>query len=191
MVTTRSKATTKPDTSTVPHKKSGKAESKPKKPIQKPSKQASAKTSPPKSIAKPKSPQKSLPKSKSPPKSPQSVASPTKSVPSKYSIYTPDQYVKFKQLEKDLDEKKLPDLKEMCRKNLMKVSGTKPELIERISDAKILGVIPKCPECGGGRPKLDVKTKTYHCSGYLEDVKFINCHKNFAYSEISRVTWQD
>ena len=79
----------------------------------------------------------------------------------------------------------------MCRKNLMKVSGTKLELILRISDAKILGVIPKCPECGGGRPKLDLKTKTYYCSGYLEDVKFINCHKSFAYSDIQRVTWQD
>lgn len=184
MVTTRSKVTTKPDTLAVPHKKSSKAESKPKKTVQTPA-------SPKKSPSKSKSPQKSLPKAKSPPKSPQSVQSPTKSVPSKYSIYTPDQYVKFKQLEKELDEKKLPDLKEMCRKNLMKLSGVKSDLIERISDAKILGVIPKCPECGGGRPKLDVKTKTYHCSGYLEDVKFINCHKKFAYSEISRVTWQD
>lgn len=109
---------------------------------------------------------------------------------SKYPHYTPAQYATFKEYQKELDEKKLPELKDMCRKNLMKVSGNKSELIERIADARILGVIPKCPSCGGGRPKLDPKTMTYYCSGYLEDVDFINCHKTFPYASISRIPWQ-
>ena len=132
--------------------------------------------------------------SPSPAKNPQpsSSANPASSPPkNSHLLYTPSQLNDYKQYLIDLDDKKLPDLKDMCRKNLMKVTGTKKELIDRISDAKILGVIPKCPACGGGRPKLDLKTKTYHCSGYLEDVKFINCHKSFTYDDIKRVPWQD
>jgi hypothetical protein len=90
-----------------------------------------------------------------------------------------------------LDSNKLPELKDMCRKNSMKVSGTKPELVERIADAMVLGVIPKCPHCGGGRPKLDPKTMTYHCAGYRDDVDFVNCHKTIPYSELKREPWQD
>lgn len=104
--------------------------------------------------------------------------------------YTIAQFDTFKKYQEELNEKKLPELKDMCRKNLMKVSGTKAEVIERISDARILGVIPKCPKCGGGRPKLDPKTMTYYCSGYLEDVDFINCHSTFSYSSITRTPWQ-
>lgn len=113
------------------------------------------------------------------------------SKPGKYLMYDNDQYKKFLELKDDLDNNALPKLKEMCRKNLMKVSGNKSDVIERIADAKILGVIPKCPACGGGRPKLDPKTMTYYCSGYLEDVIFINCHKSFKYSDIVRSPWQD
>ena len=122
-------------------------------------------------------------------KNPPNVQTPVKPS-SKYLHYSSADYSTFKKHQEDLDDKKLPELKDMCRKNLMKVSGNKSELIERIADARILGVIPKCPSCGGGRPKLDPKTMTYYCSGYLEDVKFINCHKSFPYASISRVPWQ-
>lgn len=217
MVTTRSQA--KPSVSVTPskinHKKTPKSEKisgiKAKK-IPSPSKtlpKKSEKTnSSPVDSKNPKTSQKPLKSPKNLPKNPSKKVSTrstsTKSLPAKepkpikptkdeksHPIYTPDQYKQFKQYKLDLEEKKLTELKESCRKNLMKVSGTKPELIERISDAKILGVIPKCPACGGGRPKLDAKTKTYYCSGYLEDVDFINCHKTFAFGDIQRVAWQD
>lgn len=122
-------------------------------------------------------------KSSSPPPSPPPS--------SNNSIYTFDQFQSFKKFKDELNEKKLQDLKEMCKLNDMKVSGTKTELIERIADAKVLGVIPKCPSCGGGRPKLNPKMRTYYCSGYLDDTIFKNCHKTFAYSEIVREPWKD
>ena len=215
MVTTRSKVTSKVVTPSPQHKTT-KSESKTKAL----SKKSSPKSKDPslnpvksaaqvKSEAQSKKAQKSAPaktsptdpKRKSPPlppspqqssKAPQATSSPSPTkVPADYAMYTADQYAKFKQYIQDLDEKKIPELKDMLRKNRMRVSGNKDKLIGMISDAKVLGVIPKCPACGGGWPKLCPKTLTYFCSGYLEDVKFINCHKTFAYNEIVRDPWQD
>ena len=129
------------------------------------------------------------PTSQPPSKSPSAPSAPSK--PSKPSIYSDSELQTYKKFKEELASSKLEDLKSMCKRNQMKISGTKPELIVRISDAKVLGVIPKCPACGGGRPKLDIKTKTYSCSGYLEDTVFKNCHKKFAYEEIVREPWKD
>lgn len=109
---------------------------------------------------------------------------------SSYSGYTPDQYTKFVNTKKILDESSVQQLKEMCKTNGQKVTGTKPELIERVADGKILGAIPKCNSCGGGRPKWDAKTANYRCPGYMEDSDFIFCNKKFAFSEIQRTPWQ-
>lgn len=148
-----------------------------KKPLSKPTSKAKSQPQPPK------------PKAKSPSPPPPSPPSPPSS--SNNSIYTFDQFQNYKKFKDELNDKKLPELKEMCKSNDMKVSGTKTELIERIADAKVLGVIPKCPSCGGGRPRLNPKSRTYFCNGYLDDTIFKNCHKTFAYSEIVREPWKD
>lgn len=169
---------------TTQEKKSNKVKSTPKK---NPQKIENNPSNPTPDSAAPSSPAlvqtpSSQPNSKSP-------SAPSK--PSKPSIYTDSELQTYKKYKEELASSKLEDLKSMCKKNHMKISGTKSELITRISDAKVLGVIPKCPECGGGRPKLDIKTKTYTCSGYLEDTVFKNCHKKFAYEEIVREPWID
>ncbi|OMJ87698.1 hypothetical protein SteCoe_10542 [Stentor coeruleus] len=128
-------------------------------------------------------------KVKVPEKKPQNK--PKKPAGTSYLGYTPDQYKKFVELKEKLDEKTNNDLKEICRNNGQKVTGTKSELVERIADGKILGAIPKCPSCGGGRPKWDAKTATYKCPGYMEDSDFINCNKKFIASDIQRSPWQD
>jgi hypothetical protein len=71
------------------------------------------------------------------------------------------------------------------------VTGTKKELIERIADGKVLGSIPLCPSCGGGRPRFDSGKGTYLCPGFMEDDKFVNCNKKFNMSEIIRNPWTD
>ena len=124
-------------------------------------------------------------------KAPARVAAVKKPAGSSYVGYTPDQYKKFVEYREDLDQKTIADLKELCRKNGQKVTGTKPELIERVADGKVLGGIPKCSSCGGGRPKWDAKSGTYTCPGYMEDSDFINCRKRFTMSDITRTSWQD
>ena len=110
---------------------------------------------------------------------------------SSYKGYTTDQYNKFNKLKSELESSTINELKDILRKNGQKVTGTKPELIDRVADGKVLGAIPKCPSCGGGRPKWDAKTGKYTCPGYMEDLDFINCHKKYLASELQRSPWQD
>lgn len=128
-------------------------------------------------------------KPKAPVKKPESK--PKKPAGTSYLGYTMDQYKNFIEFKAKLDEKTNNDLKEICRKNGQKVTGTKNELIDRVADGKILGAIPKCPSCGGGRPKWDAKTATYKCPGYMEDSDFVNCNKKFSANDIQRTSWQD
>lgn len=110
---------------------------------------------------------------------------------SSYIGYTTDQYNKYVEYKNKLSEKNNNELKEICRKNGQKVTGTKDELVERIADGKVLGAIPKCQSCGGGRPKWDAKSGTYRCPGYMEDSDFVRCNKLFTASDITRSDWQD
>lgn len=54
----------------------------------------------------------------------------------------------------------------------------------------VLGRIPRCPKCFGGRPKFNYKNGIYHCSGYRDDTDFINCHVEFTLAEIKRDKWE-
>ena len=80
----------------------------------------------------------------------------------------------------------------------------------------VLGVIPKCPTCGGGRPKYqvcDTRKKIFFyallktfivprillltlnqngfwfCEGYRDDTDWTDCH--FVGTEITREAWLD
>ena len=70
-------------------------------------------------------------------------------------------------------------MKEMLKKNLQSMSGNKDEMIEKIADGIVLGRIPRCPNCFGGRPKYDNKKGEYNCPGYRDDEDFKNCHSTF------------
>lgn len=70
-------------------------------------------------------------------------------------------------------------------------TGNKIELAEKCADGKILGQIPRCPNCGGGRPKFNKETSTYKCSGFMDDDKFRNCNKTFQIEDIKREKWID
>ena len=108
---------------------------------------------------------------------------------SNYGVLTEAQYQDYIEKKKDLDAHVLNALKEMCRKNDQKIGGTKPELIERIAQGQILGKIPRCPNCAGGKPQFDFKTGYYKCPGYQDDDKFRWCQKKFNFDEITRDSW--
>jgi len=78
-------------------------------------------------------------------------------------------------------------LKVMLRRNGLAVSGTKDALLERIAEAKVLGSIPKCSLCGGGRPAWDKKYGYWVCKGYLDDVVWEDC--SFISTSVTRVPW--
>lgn len=43
----------------------------------------------------------------------------------------------------------------MLKKNLQSMSGNKNDLVAKVADGQVLGRIPKCPKCFGGRPKYN------------------------------------
>ena len=52
-------------------------------------------------------------------------------------------------------------------------------MAKKIADGRLLGRIPRCPKCFGGRPRFDQETNTYYCPGYHDDADFKNCHSTF------------
>lgn len=67
--------------------------------------------------------------------------------------YTKVEYEKFKSETKRLQDFSNAQLKEMLKKNLQSMSGNKDEMIAKIADGIVLGQIPRCPNCFGGRYK--------------------------------------
>ncbi len=87
--------------------------------------------------------------------------------------------------------KSLPELKEILRKNGQKVGGTKAELVARISECSVLGAVPLCQDCGGGKLNFDIRTCTYRCPGYMDDTDFVRCNHKFEFPEVHRLAWVD
>lgn len=106
-------------------------------------------------------------------------------------VYDAVQLEKYKDLKKSLQAKSNAELKEMLKKNDQTCTGTKDELIEKIADGKVLGKIPRCTHCFGGRLRFDFKTGIYNCPGYRDDTDFHNCQKKFQFGEIKRDSWVD
>jgi len=88
---------------------------------------------------------------------------------------------------KDLDSYSVATLKSMLRHNELIQSGNKDELISRISESIVLGSIPKCTTCGGGRPKY--QSGFWFCEGYKDDVDWRDCH--WIDLEVDRKEWLD
>ena len=105
--------------------------------------------------------------------------------------YNKTQLEQFREWKHKLQTKTNAELKEMCKKNDQTCSGTKDDLIEKIADGKVLGKIPRCQHCFGGRLRFDWKTGIYNCPGYRDDTDFHNCQKKFTLGEITRDTWID
>ena len=80
---------------------------------------------------------------------------------------------------KEFDSKNISELKEVLLKNDQARTGNKKVLVAKCAQGKLLGAIPRCPSCFGGRPTFDIKTGIYSCSGYMQDDKFKNCFEKF------------
>ena len=105
--------------------------------------------------------------------------------------YTPEQYEKYKEYLKDLESEKNDALKDALKKNDQASTGNKKELIAKVADGKVLGKIPRCPKCDGGRPRFDFKKGTYTCPGYRDDTDYVNCRKKYTVEELKREEWQE
>ena len=69
-------------------------------------------------------------------------------------------------------------------------TGTLKELISRCAEGKLLGALPHCPRCKGGKLRFNVKNGEYSCDGYLDKHgKQVNCV--YVTWTAKRLTWLD
>lgn len=80
-------------------------------------------------------------------------------------------------------------LKDQLRKNNQSMTGNKNELLGKVAEGMLFGRTPKCPNCNGGRPRLDLATGVYHCGGYYEDENFFQCDATFEFDQLARQAW--
>ncbi|CAD8073699.1 unnamed protein product [Paramecium sonneborni] len=112
----------------------------------------------------------------------------TPKVPGKFAAYTLDQYQAYLKAIKDWSSKTNQEIKDNLRKNLQSMTGNKDELLNKIADGIVLGSIPRCPHCFGGRPKFNQATGSYFCVGYRDDTDFKFCNK--VITSLDRTPWQ-
>lgn len=79
-------------------------------------------------------------------------------------------------------------LKAMLRSNRQPVSGVKAELVRRVSEGVVLGALPPCPQCFGGKLKYDIETGVITCNGFMDDDEYTFCYYRAADAE--RGAWQ-
>lgn len=114
-----------------------------------------------------------------------------KAQPAKQKGYTDSQYEKYQELLTELNGWTNDQLKNALKKNEQSSTGNKKDLVAKVADGKVLGKIPRCPKCFGGRPKFDFKTGLYTCPGYRDDEDFKFCNKKYTMDELPRETWTD
>ena len=73
----------------------------------------------------------------------------------------------------------MDQLKNILVINHQPKTGNKSELVEKCADGKLLGQIPLCKSCGGGKLRFNSTTGIYKCPGYMDDEDFKRCGTNF------------
>jgi hypothetical protein len=82
----------------------------------------------------------------------------------------------------------LPELKALLAYNEQPQNGNKEEILDKIADAKLLGCIPKCPECVEGRLKFSRFDGTYKCQGFFnqDSGEYQRCGRKFKREDVKR-----
>lgn len=102
---------------------------------------------------------------------------------------TPERCEKMKNILMKIKDYTNIQLKDLLRKNNQSMTGNKTELLGKVAEGMLFGRTPKCPNCNGGRPRLDMATGVYHCSGYYEDQNFFQCDATFEFDALARQAW--
>lgn len=74
----------------------------------------------------------------------------------------------------------------MLTKNNAATSGSKENLVHRAALAKVLGIQPNCPSCGGQNLRFYFADGEFYCPGYLDDTDWTNCKTWFKIDEVKK-----
>eukprot|EP01067_Filipodium_phascolosomae_P008348 Filipodium_phascolosomae@DN7070_c0_g1_i1.p1 len=98
---------------------------------------------------------------------------------------------KIQEAKEDLTGETVASLKKMLQANNQLCSGTKPDLLDRVASGMVLGAIPTCDACGGGKLRFDPKAGVYQCPGYMDDDHFVRCSFRGSDEDVKRTAWAD
>lgn len=90
----------------------------------------------------------------------------------------------------------IDQIKHQLREQNQLLKGTKAELVERAVDCRVWGLLPRCPECGGGKLKVSYHNgsdpsggQTFKCPGFYDEDHFHFC--SFSSTDVERPAWVD
>ena len=109
--------------------------------------------------------------------------------PADWLGYTQEQYTAYKKTCERLGAKSTDELREICKLNEQKVSGSKLDLIERVADGRLLGSIPRCKTCSKAVLRFNPRNGEYSCPGYMNHSEYVSCTKKFEAKDITRGKW--
>lgn len=90
-------------------------------------------------------------------------------------------------LRQEYESKTSAQLSSLLSKNDLRKSGLKGELISRVVDGIMNGVLPKCPKCTRGR--LFYAAGKYHCHGSHDLVYHYHNYCDFTVESVQRKQW--
>mmetsp|Transcript_16687 Transcript_16687/g.20483 ORF Transcript_16687/g.20483 Transcript_16687/m.20483 type:complete len:261 (+) Transcript_16687:37-819(+) len=93
----------------------------------------------------------------------------------------------------ELAKKNVAALGAMLAKNGLPKSGRKEELLDRVAEAKALGVPPSCPLCEKVKLRFSKVTGSYSCPGFFDDEAkhFKKCKGPGDGAQLARTSWQE
>lgn len=96
-------------------------------------------------------------------------------------------------LKAELCKKNVAALGAMLAKNGLPKSGKKEELLDRVAEAKALGVPPVCPLCEKQKLRFSKVTGSYSCPGFFDDESksFKRCKGPGDDAQLVRTSWQE
>jgi len=108
-------------------------------------------------------------------------------------VLTDEQMGSITKIKEENQKKNLAQLKAMLKANNLPVSGTKPELLERVAENKTLGVLPVCNTCEKGKLKFNRRDGKITCSGYFDEAagRLMRCKGPENQEQLERSAWTD
>eukprot|EP00437_Effrenium_voratum_P034594 CAMPEP_0181474322 /NCGR_PEP_ID=MMETSP1110-20121109/40590_1 /TAXON_ID=174948 /ORGANISM="Symbiodinium sp., Strain CCMP421" /LENGTH=257 /DNA_ID=CAMNT_0023599487 /DNA_START=34 /DNA_END=807 /DNA_ORIENTATION=+ len=96
-------------------------------------------------------------------------------------------------LKAELSKKSVAALGCMLHKNGLPKSGRKEELLERVAEAKALGVPPVCPTCDKAKLRFSRVSGDFSCPGFFDDEakRHKRCKGPSAEAMLVRTCWQE
>lgn len=115
------------------------------------------------------------------------------SVEKRVKTLTDEQLVLISQAKENLKGKNVAYLGAALSKNGLPKAGSKDLLLDRIAEAKVLGVPPTCPRCDKKKLTWSRETGKFSCPGYFDDESksFKRCKGPEEGTAIERTAWED